>query len=351
MFADLAVGGLYTLAWLVLGWSESLKTFLQGFTSSEWFLVAVFGLVFGAGFVLVGLPLSYLSGYYLPKRFGQSNQGLAGWVSDQLKSLLLLGVVGLFLLEVIYAVLRLFPETWWLWAALFMLVFSVLLSNLAPVLILPLFYKLTPLGEEHAGLVQRLMRLSEQAKAHVKGVYRFDMSRRTKSANAALTGLGNTRRILLGDTLLDEFTDDEIETILAHELAHHVHHDIPLGIAVESLLTLAGLYLSSLVLEWGVGYFGFAGVADIAALPLFALVMGGYGLLTLPLSNGYSRWRERKADEYALRTTRNGAAFASAMVRLANQNLAEVSPGPWEEFLLHSHPALSKRVAMAKSYE
>jgi len=183
----------------------------------------------------------------------------------------------------------------------------------------------------------------------VRGVYRFDMSRRTKAANAALAGLGNTRRILLGDTLLGEFTTDEIETVLAHELGHHVHRDIPLGILVESAITLVGLWLVSLALEWGVGIFHFEGVWDIAALPLFAMVVGAYGLVTMPLSNSISRRRERRADDYALRATGKGQAYASALARLANQNLAEADPEPWVEWLLYSHPALSRRIHHAKS--
>jgi STE24 endopeptidase len=175
------------------------------------------------------------------------------------------------------------------------------------------------------------------------------MSRRTKQANAALIGLGNTRRIILGDTLLSEFTPDEIEAVLAHELGHHVNKDIPMGIAAQTLMTLVGLYLASLGLRWGAQTFGFTGPDDIAALPVFALVMGVYGLVTLPLGNAFSRWREHRADEYALRATGKGAAFASAFTRLANQNLADADPEPWIEFLLYSHPALSKRIALAQS--
>jgi STE24 endopeptidase len=254
------------------------------------------------------------------------------------------------ILEIIYAVLRAAPDTWWLWAAGILLVFNVLLANLAPVLLFPIFYKFQPLGEEYAELAARLVRLAEKAGTRVQGVFKFDMSRRTKAANAALTGLGNTRRIILGDTLLSEFTPDEIETVLAHELGHQVHKDIPLGIAIESATTLAGLYLASLGLRWGAAALGFAGSADIATLPLFMLVMGAYGLLTMPLTNAYSRWRERLADAYALRATGNGPAFASAMTRLANQNLADADPEAWVEFLLHSHPALSKRIAMANEF-
>ena len=348
MVVDLALGGLYALAWLIFGWSIMVNRALLSSTVNDWLRVAAFGAVFGGIYFLIDLPLSYYSGFLLPHRYGLATQTLLGWISDQVKGILVGGILGLLVLEVIYAVLRAAPETWWLWAGGILLSFNVILANLAPVLLFPIFYKFKPLEAEYADLAERLVRLAERAGTRVRGVYQFDMSRRTKAANAALTGLGNTRRILLGDTLLAEFTPDEIETVLAHELGHHVHRDIPIGILVESVITLAGLFLASLGLQWGVKVFGFAGVADIAALPLLGLVMGAFGLVIMPLGNAFSRWRERRADAYALQATGNGAAYASALTRLANQNLAEVDPEPWVEFLLYSHPALSKRIAMAK---
>jgi STE24 endopeptidase len=346
---DLGFGGLYVVAWLVFGWSAALRNFLLGWTTNDWLLVIGYAIVFGGIYYLIDLPLSYYEGFVLPHRYGISTQTLMGWVSDQIKGALLAGVLGGLLLEIIYLVLRLAPDTWWLWAAGILLLFSVLLANLAPVLLMPIFYKFVPLDDEHADLVDRLMRLADQAGARVRGVYKFDMSRRTSAANAALTGLGNTRRIILGDTLLNEFTSDEIETVLAHELGHHVHKDIPMGILLDSLFTLVGLYLANLILQLGVRIFGFQGPADIAALPIFALAIGAFGLVTMPLTNGFSRWRERRADEYALQSTGKPQAFASAMTRLANQNLAEADPEPWVEFLLYSHPALGKRIQMAES--
>lgn len=350
MLVDLVIGALYALAWLVFGWSTELKETLLYYTDSEWLLVAGFGLVFGGIYYLINLPLSYYSGYVLPHRFEMSTQDLKGWVIDQVKGLGVGVILGGLVLEIIYAVLRISPDLWWLWAAGILLLFSVLLANIAPILLMPIFYKFAPLGEEHNELVERLVRLAERANTRVQGVFKFDMSRRTKAANAALTGLGNTRRIILGDTLIEKFTTDEIETVLAHELGHHVHKDIPVGMLVESLITLIGLYLASLGLNWGVEVFGFEGPADIAALPLFVLVIGAYSLVTMPLGNAFSRWRERRADEYALRETGNGRAFASALTRLANQNLADADPEPWVEYLLYSHPALSKRIAMAEAY-
>lgn len=350
MLIELLMGGVYTLAWLLFGWSSALKVYLLEYTSNQWVLVPLFAMLFAGIYLLLTLPLSLYGSYVLPHRFGLSNQTISGWLIDLVKSLLLSALLGGLLLEIIYAVLRLSPQYWWLWVAGILLLFTVLLANLAPVLLMPIFYKVVPLADEHADLVERLLQLAGRAKTRVQGVFQFDMSSRTKAANAALTGLGNTRRIILGDTLIEEFTPDEIETVLAHELAHHVHRDIPTGIVIESFITLVGLYFASLGLQWGVVYFGFESPADIAALPLFILVMGAYGLLTMPIGNAYSRWRERRADEYALRLTRNGSAYASALVRLANQNLADVDPEPWVEFLLHSHPSLSSRIAMAQAY-
>jgi len=178
-------------------------------------------------------------------------------------------------------------------------------------------------------------------------VFKFDMSKRTKAANAALTGIGNTRRIILGDTLINEFTPDEIETVLAHELGHQVNRDIPLMIIFGTLSTLVSLYLASLALNWAVGYFGFTAPADPAALPALMLILSIYGLVTMPLDNAFSRWRERLADGYSLQATNQPGAFASAMTRLANQNLSEVDPEKWVVFLFYSHPPLNERIAMA----
>jgi STE24 endopeptidase len=350
MFLDLALGAALLLAWLLTGWSVQLRDWITGWTTNPWLAVLVFGAIFGGAFTLLDLPLSYYTGYILPHRFKQSNQDLKGWLVDLVKGLLVSIVLGGLVLEGIYYLLRSVQEAWWLWTAGFFLLFNILLANLAPVLLFPIFYKFSPLAEEDQALEERLKALSEKAGTPVMGVFRFDMSRRTKYANAGLTGLGNTRRIILGDTLLDEFTPDEIETVLAHELGHQANHDIPLGMAVGTAITLGGLFLTSLVLNWGVKAFGFQSTADLAALPLFVICLGIYSLLTSPLNNGFSRWRENLADVYALQLTGKGAAYAAALRRLSDQNLAEVDPPAWVEFILHSHPALSKRIRRAENY-
>ncbi len=348
---DLLTGAVYVVAWLYFGWSIALRDILLNWTNNPWILVAGFGLFFAGLYLILSLPMSYYAGYILPVRYGMSNQQVSGWLKDLIKGILIGGLLGGLILEMIYAVLRFYPETWWLIAAVFLLLFSVLLANLAPIILMPIFYKFEPLGEEYTNLDKRLLKLAASTNTRIKGVYQFDMSTRTNAANAALVGLGNTRRILLGDTLLAEFTSDEIETVLAHEIGHHVHRDIPYGILVEGVITLIGLYFAAEGLNWGVEALGLSGVADIAGLPLFMLVIGAFGLITMPMTNAYSRWRERRADLFALEVTKMNNAYASALVRLANQNLAVADPEPWVEFLLYSHPALGKRIKMANEWK
>lgn len=345
-----AVSVLYALAWLVFGWSAALYAWLARFSTNAWFLVAAFALVFGGIYSLLNLPLAFHRQYTLPHRFDLSNQTFKGWLLDQLKSMLVSVPLGLLLLEGLYAFLRAFPATWWIWAAVAMFIFSVLMANLSPVLIMPLFNKFVPLGEEHADLEKRLLDLARRANTKVRGVFKFDMSKRSKAANAALTGIGSTRRIVLGDTLINEFTTDEIETVLAHELGHHVHKDIPLYIFMDGLLTLVGFFLASRVMDLGQGWLDIP-VASIASLPLFMLVMDAYNLVLMPLANAFSRWRERMADAYSLQVTGKQAAFASAFVRLANQNLGEVEPERWVVWMFYDHPPLAERIAMANDWK
>ncbi len=341
----------YALVWLITGWSVGLRTWLAGFIQGDWLLIAVFALIFGGIYFLLNLPLGYFSSYVLPHRFDLSTQSLKDWLIDQIKGLAVGAVLGFLLLEVVYLILRNTGSLWWLWLTGGMLLFSVILSNLAPVLLMPIFNKFTPLGEDHADLEERLINLAKEAGTRVKGVYKMDMSRRTKQANAALTGLGNTRRIILGDTMIEEFSLDEIETVLAHELGHHVHHDVPWLIGFGTLLTALGFFLVSLAMNWAISSFGLNGVEDPASLPALMILLSFYQLITMPIDNAFSRWRERLADDFALEITGKQSAFASAFTRLANQNLGEIDPKSWVVFLFYSHPPLNSRIKKAENWK
>jgi STE24 endopeptidase len=331
------------IGFLLTGLSVWLKDLLQhARIMSPAALVAAYTALVYAGYTLVTSPLSWYGGFVLPHRYGLSTQDRASWIEDEMKSLFLGLVLGVPVAEVIYWLLRAFPGTWWVWAAAFLILFAVLLGHLAPVLIMPLFYKFRPLDDPQ--LVDRIRALAEKANTRIVGVYTINLSKRTTAGNAMVVGLGAAKRIALGDTLYADYSPQEIETIIAHELGHQVHHDLELGIIVQSLLFLGGMYLANLFLNWGVSHFGFQGPGDVAAMPLLVLAIGLFSFVTMPLINGYSRWRETLADRFAVRTTRNPLAFARAMIRLANQNLSEADPPRWVVWLLYSHPPVKERV-------
>lgn len=341
-FLELGVAAVGVYLLLFARWSVSLRLWAEGISPDPWIVVALYGVALGLAYTVISLPSGFYSGFVLPHRFGLSTQTLGGWALDTIKELALSAVFGLGALEVLYWLLRTFPQWWWLLMAALVWLFAVAMAQLAPVLLMPIFYKFRPLDDPE--LVKRILALAEHAHTKVRGVYVMDMSSRTTAANAMLTGLGNTRRIILGDTLLKGYTYDEIETVLAHELAHHVHNDLPKGLAIEAVLMLVGMWVASVVLGWGVNAFGFRGVADIAALPLFAVAMMIFGLITMPAGNFLSRQMERAADRYALLTTGKSEAFRSVMLKLANQNLSEAEPPAWVRFLFYSHPTISERV-------
>jgi STE24 endopeptidase len=223
------------------------------------------------------------------------------------------------------------------------------LTNVAPVLLLPLFYTVKPLDRD--SLRTRLLALADRAGARVLGAYEWGLGDKTKKANAALAGLGGTRRILVSDTMLAEYSDDEIEVVLAHEIAHHVHGDIWKGILFQSALMLAGFYLASLVLRAMTARAGLRGVDDVAGLPLLLLAAGAVSLIMVPAAHAMSRAFERSADRFALDLTRNPGAFITAMRRLGAQNLAEEHPSRLVQWLFYSHPPLRERIASAETFK
>ncbi len=355
MLVDLVLGAAYLALWLALGWARDLQPSLHELSrpifpsgAPWWILLLLTAFAITAPLSLITLPLSYYRGYVLPHRFDLSTQQLTGWLMDQLKAVGVSAALGAPLLIGLFALIRAAPDAWWLWAALLYTLVTAVLAALAPVLLLPIFFEFTEVPEEHQPLRERLVALAEAAGTKIEGIFQIDMSRRTKAANAALTGLGRTRRILLGDTLLESFEPDEIESVLAHELAHHVHGDIPLSLATQGALNFGAFFLVAVGVDRALGPLQLNSASDPAALPLIALLLGTFALVTMPLTNAYSRWRERLADEYALNLTRKPEAFITAMSRLANQNLAEADPERWVVLLLSSHPPLRERISLAE---
>lgn len=347
--ADFLLGVAVLVVLLAAGWTQALRDWTLGLRENPAWAVALYLLTLTAIGQALSFPLDLYRGYFLEHQFGLSRQKLSGWLKDWLKGLGLSFVLGLAGVELIYYLLRRYPESWWLLAAMIFVVFFLLLSRLAPLLLFPLFFKFEPLRDEN--LRERLLQLSERAGASVRGVWLWKLSEKSSKANAALVGWGRTRRILLADTLLEKHLPEEIEVILAHELAHHVHNDLWKGLAVQTALTFAAFYAVHRALAAWTEPLGFRGVADFANLPLLLLVSGGVSLAALPAANAFSRWLEWRADTFALRTTENRQAFVASMEKLAEQNLAQRRPHPWIEFVFHSHPSLEKRIAFARAWE
>lgn len=341
---DLAI----LLALLFTGWTLALRTLAFHYSPHPWIALLIYLALFGAITQVAGLPLDYLHSFWLEHRYGLSNLSFSGWVKDQLKGLAVGATLGGLAAEFLYAVIRRWPENWWLVCAVAFIAFFVLLANLAPVLIMPIFFKFKPL--ENPSLTERLLDLSRRAGTRVKGVFEWKLSEKSKKANAALMGLGNTRRIILSDTLLAGFRDEEIEAVLAHEFGHHVHRHILQLIAIQGGAIFAGFYLIQRSLAWLGPHFGFQGAADFANLPFLALVTTILSLALLPAVNSYSRALERQADAYALRSITSPAPFISSMEKLAELNLAERQPHPWIEFVFHSHPSVQKRIEFAQRF-
>jgi Zn-dependent protease with chaperone function len=343
-------GYLVDLAALLLllfaGWTVAIRSY--AFEVSPRFPLALLVDLLLVGAILggVGLPLGFASDYWLEHRYGLSKLSLWGWIKDQLKGWAVGGILVALAAEFVYWSLRRFPDWWWMISGTAFIAFSVLLANLAPVLILPLFFKFKPL--ENRALADRLVALSERAGTHVNGVFEWALGEKTRKANAALLGLGNTRRIILADTLLGALNDDEVEAVLAHELGHHVHRHLLRGLAVQIGATYVGFWLVDQVLRRLTPVFGYNGLADFANLPLIILVGVVLSLLLLPAVNANSRHMEWQADAYALQAIPQKAAFVAGLEKLARLNLAERAPHPWIEFIFHSHPSISKRIAAAQ---
>lgn len=348
--SDFVVGFAFLVVLLVTGWSGWLRDLgyrmgFQNYTLAVFMyllLLLLISKVLGIGFDVYG--------FRLERRFKLSTQRLRGWFWDEVKGFLVGLLMGTIVVELLYFTIRQWPQNWWLLAwALFMVLFIVL-AQLAPVVLFPIFYKFEPLDNEE--LRRRLVVLSERAGTRVRGVYRWKLSEKTKKANAALTGLGVTRRIILADTLLDNYTEDEIEAVLAHELGHHVHRHILKSIFVQAAITLFGFWAANWALHYAIDHhlFDFVQISDFADLPLLALVATVLSFLLMPALNAYSRFNERQADRYAFESIASIDPFISSMNKLADQNLAERAPSKWVEWLFHSHPSISRRLKAAADW-
>ena len=345
---SMALNVVIPLVFLLSGGSEAIRNLAEGWTSSSALVVVLFLLVTGIGFQIIEFPLEMYSGFIVEKQFGLGKVSISSWIYDWLKGTLLQSLLLVGLISGMYWLLRSQPDTWWLWAAIGATILVIILMALVPVLLMPLFYKFEPIPEGE--LKGRLFDLADQIGTHVQGIYVWHLGDKTSKANAAVTGWGRTRRIIISDTLIESNSIEEIEVVMAHELGHHVRWDVWKMLAVSTALIFISFFVIDLALAAWIDSLGLRSIDDIAGLPLVLIVGAGVSLVALPISNWLSRKAETAADLYALNLTGMRVEFISAMNKLGDQNLSQKSPNAIVEFLFHSHPSIQHRIDRANSW-
>jgi len=330
------------LLFVWLGYSKELENYLSNYSRNPYLLFLAFLFVIGFTGSVFSFPVSFYSGFYLEHKYNLSNQTFRKWILEGIKGLLVSLIIGVPILLTFYYILNTFYSLWWLPFAIVIFFISVVLAQIFPILIFPIFYKITPIENEN--LKERITKLAKNAKLKVENVYKFDMSKNTKKANAAFTGLGKTKRIILGDTLLDNYSEDEIETVIAHELGHFKKKHIVKNIFIGTASSFLTLFIIALLYENSLSWFGFENITQIAALPLLALWSTLIGLVQSPLGNILSRKFEYEADEYAITETKNPDAFIKTLEKLTDQNLGDRQPHPFVEWFFYSHPSIRNRI-------
>ena len=346
--ADMALNFVLLIALLATGLNGTLRDWAYRGAGQSYSLAVFFYVLM---LLIIGKALSFGLDYYsfrVEHQFNLSNQRIRSWIWDEIKGWLIGLVIASILVEMIYNIIRMAPFKWWIIVWVVYNGLAIFFAQIAPVVLFPLFYKFRPL--ENDDLAKRLIRLSERAGTRVRGVYEWKLSEKSKKANAALAGLGATRRIILADTLLQDFTPEEIEAVLAHELGHHVHKHIQKSIVLQIALSFVGFWVVAEVLELAVEREMFLTVHDFASLPLVVLMATLMSFVLMPLMNAYSRQKEREADRYSLESIPLVEPFITSMNKLADSNLAERSPSRLVEIWFHSHPPIAKRIAAAEAW-
>lgn len=349
----LIIETVYLLAFLFLFYRLGLSSVLAeaaGVLWPKYFSLPVYLLGIYLTYYLLSLPLNFYHSFILEHKFSLSTQKIGDWLKDEFKGCIIAYLTLVILAQVFYYVLAHYPSSQaWLALSLCWMVFSIVLAKLTPLIIIPLFFKYTRLSD--GDLRERIIKLAQKMKLGALDVFQIDFSKKTLKANAALVGIGRSRRVLLADTLKDRYTPQEVEVILAHEFAHHKLRHLAKLILINALLTFTAFYLLFRDAGFFRGLFNLTHLTDLAGFPILVLYFTIYGILTQPLQNYLSRVMERNADRMALRVTGSKAAFISVMDKLASQNLADRNPHPVIKFLFFDHPAIEERIDIAVESE
>jgi len=342
------VSFIFLYLFIALGYSLSLQKYIHSFAENTYLVFILFVLVIGIFSSVLFMPVNIYTGFYLEHKYNLSNQTFFKYFLENVKSLLVGLVIGIPILLLFFYVINQFGDLWWIVFASAMFLISVVLSQLFPIVIMPIFYKVIPLQDEE--LKTRINNLAKGAGIKVENVFSFNMSKNTKKANAAFTGLGKTKRIILGDTLLNDYTKDEIETVIAHELGHYKHKHIVKNLIFGTVSSFLTFFTLSILYKNSLSWFDFENITQIAAIPLLSLWAMIIGLIQSPIGNILSRKYEYEADRYAIESTGKPESFKNTLNKLTDQNLGDREPHPFIEWFFYSHPSIKNRINAIKDF-
>lgn len=300
--------------------------------------------------IFFGLPLSFYSGYIHEHKWNFSNLTVKSWLWEQLKGFLVGLILMIILLGLLFWIMAAYPQSWWLIAGLAFAFVSVILATIFPVVILPIFNKYTPVKNKE--LTDTLERILSEGGLRSSGFFKEDMSRQTKKENAFLAGLGKTRRVVLGDNLMENMSVPEIESIIAHEVGHYKNRHIWKNLVIGTLEGMIAFFILNLAMRSIFSQFLTSTGWNLTLFPVFVILAGSISVfLFSPFSNALSRYFEKRADRYALENIQDKKAFMTAMAGLADRNLSNAYPEWWVKLLYYSHPPVGERLAMAENYK
>lgn len=317
------------------------------YTSNDYVAFMIFLVIIGLIEITFSVPLDFYSSYIVEHRFNLSNQNLMDWFLEKIKSYLVSALI-LFPLGMTFYYLLKNYKLWWLFLAFIVFVFSILLARIAPTLIFPIFYKFVPL--ENDKLRAKLTQLCQNFGINFEGIYTFNLSKDTKKANAGFTGIFKSRRIIISDTLIENFTDDEILTVFAHELGHYKKKHIIKNIFIGLITTFLTFYLAEYFYQIVLIKMNYSSPHQISALPILFLILSIISIFLLPVYNSISRKFEFEADEFAVKSTGDKNSFISSLKKLSKINLADENPNPLIEFIFFSHPSIKRRVEKVEKF-
>ena len=326
--------------------AQVLSEVALNISANFYLALSIFISVFLVFLYVITLPLHYISTFVMEHRYSLSRQTFWAWAVDEIKSNMISFVILFFSVQVLYVFLRNFSEYWWLLSAVCWIFFSVILARFMPVVLLPLFYKYSPILD--GSLKKSIIDLSQKAGIKLIDVCQIDFSNKTTKSNAALIGLGKSRKVILADNLIREFSQEEIEAVVAHEFGHFKYKHMWRLLLFSAVSTLISFFILSIGLNYVAVNTVSIGLSDMKLFPVLVLLIGIMNVFLLPVQNYYSRCLERQADRFSLDLTGSSEHFVSTMNKLAEKNLADTDPSKIKKIFFYNHPPICERIEMAR---